>query len=122
MARAGVGRLILIDRDYLESSNLQRQWLYTKKPTFNSGLPKAAAAAAHIRAINSACEVERTHRRSHSLERGRVVGRRYDLILDGCDNFETRYFINDYTVSRGDPLGLRRRGGKLRNRDAGSAW
>jgi molybdopterin/thiamine biosynthesis adenylyltransferase len=101
MARAGVGRLILIDRDYLEGSNLQRQWLY-EETDVQRGLPKAAAAAAHVRAINSACVVDAhivdlTSTNVEELLEGATV------ILDGCDNFETRYLINDYTVSRGIP-------------------
>jgi molybdopterin/thiamine biosynthesis adenylyltransferase len=101
MARAGVGRLILIDRDYLESSNLQRQWLY-EEADVQRGLPKAAAATAHVHAINSACVVDTriadlTASNAEELLEGATV------ILDGCDNFETRYLINDYAVSRGIP-------------------
>ncbi|HYP09436.1 MAG TPA: ThiF family adenylyltransferase [Bryobacteraceae bacterium] len=101
MARAGVRKLILIDRDYLESSNLQRQWLYDEADAGQS-LPKALAAAAHLREINSDCEVE-----SHvaDLTPGNIEDLLHgcDVILDGCDNFETRYLINDYAVSRGVP-------------------
>jgi adenylyltransferase/sulfurtransferase len=101
MARAGVGRLILIDRDYLETSNLQRQWLY-EETDVQRALPKAAAAAAHVREINSACLVDAhiadlTAANTEELLDGAAV------ILDGCDNFETRYLINDYAVSRGVP-------------------
>jgi molybdopterin-synthase adenylyltransferase len=101
MARAGVGRLILIDRDYVEISNLQRQWLYDEADV-QHGLPKAAAAADHVRAINSACVVDQhiadlIPSNVEELLQGATV------ILDGCDNFETRYLINDYAVSRGIP-------------------
>ena len=93
--------LILIDRDYLEISNLQRQWLY-EETDVQRGLPKAAAAAAHVRAINSACVVDQhiadlIPSNADELLEGATV------ILDGCDNFETRYLINDYAVSRGIP-------------------
>ena len=101
MARAGVGRLILIDRDYLEASNLQRQWLYDEADV-QQGLPKAAAAAAHIRAINSACVVN-AHVADLTPSNIEELLENADLILDGCDNFETRYLINDYAVSRGVP-------------------
>jgi molybdopterin-synthase adenylyltransferase len=101
MARAGVGKLVLIDRDYLESSNLQRQWLYDEADAMEA-LPKATAAASHLRAINSACDVE-----AHvaDLTPGNIEDLLHgcDVILDGCDNFETRYLINDYAVSRGVP-------------------
>jgi adenylyltransferase/sulfurtransferase len=101
MARAGVGKLIIVDRDYLEPSNLQRQWLYDEDDA-ERALPKAAAAEAHLRAINSACEVD-----AHvaDLTPGNIEELLHgcDVILDGCDNFETRYLINDYAVSRGMP-------------------
>jgi adenylyltransferase/sulfurtransferase len=101
MARAGVGRLILIDRDYLESSNLQRQWLYTEEDV-RQGLPKAAAAAAHIQSINSACNVD-AHVADLTSSNVEDLLEGADVILDGCDNFETRYLINDFAVSRSVP-------------------
>ena len=101
MARAGVGKLVLIDRDYVEVSNLQRQWLYDEADALHA-VPKAAAAASHLRAINSACEAE-----AHvaDLTPGNIEDLLHgcDVILDGCDNFETRYLLNDYAVSRGMP-------------------
>jgi molybdopterin-synthase adenylyltransferase len=101
MARAGVGKLILIDRDYLEPSNLQRQWLYDEADVLQA-LPKAPAAASHVREINSGCEVD-----AHvaDLTPGNIddILHGCDVVLDGCDNFETRYLINDYAVSRRVP-------------------
>ena len=101
MARAGVGKLILIDRDYLEPSNLQRQWLYDETDVLQ-GLPKAPAAESHVREINSACQVD-----AHvaDLTPGNIddILHGCDVVLDGCDNFETRYLINDYAVSRRVP-------------------
>ena len=101
MARAGIGRLILVDRDYLESSNLQRQWLF-EEADVHAGLPKAAAAATHIAAINSACKVD-AHVADLTPANIDELLEGADLILDGCDNFETRYLINDYATSRRIP-------------------
>ncbi len=96
LARAGVGRLILIDRDYVERSNLQRQWLYDDADAAE-GLPKAVAAARHLAAINPDVQTvirvaDLTPSNAEELLEGA------DLILDGTDNFETRYLINDYSV------------------------
>jgi molybdopterin/thiamine biosynthesis adenylyltransferase len=101
MARAGVGRLILIDRDYVESSNLQRQWLYTEQDAAIA-LPKAAAAAAHLRTINSECEVD-AHVADLTASNIEELLEGADVILDGCDNFETRYLINDFAVKQATP-------------------
>lgn len=101
LARAGVGRLRLIDRDYVEPSNLQRQWLYEEEDA-TKALPKAAAAAARLARINAdvKCEIEIADLTPSNAED--LLGG-VDLILDGTDNFETRYLINDYAVSRGVP-------------------
>lgn len=101
MARAGVGRLTLIDRDYVEISNLQRQWLYDEQDASESQ-PKAIAAAERLKRIASACEVS-----AHvaDLTAGNIddLLSDADLILDGTDNFETRYLLNDFAVERGIP-------------------
>jgi adenylyltransferase/sulfurtransferase len=101
LARAGVGRLTIIDRDYVEPSNLHRQWLFEESDAAES-LPKAAAAARRIAAVNSAVEVrgivaDLTARNAEELLRGA------DVMLDGTDNFEARYLVNDFAVSRGIP-------------------
>ncbi len=101
LARAGVGRLILIDRDYVELSNLQRQWLYTEQDA-EEALPKAIAAARALARINSGvclcpCVADLTPDNITD-----VLGA-VNLILDGTDNFETRYLMNDFAVSRGIP-------------------
>ena len=101
LARAGVGRLTIIDRDYVEPSNLHRQWLFEESDAAES-LPKAAAAARRIAAINSAVEVrgivaDLTARNAEELLGGAGV------ILDGTDNFDARYLVNDFAVSRGIP-------------------
>ncbi|MBI4874336.1 MAG: ThiF family adenylyltransferase [Acidobacteria bacterium] len=101
LARAGVRRLRLIDRDYIELSNLQRQWLYEESDA-EQGLPKAVAAARRLRAIDSAVEAEPFVTDLTAANAGDLLGEA-DLLLDGTDNFETRYLINDFAVSRGIP-------------------
>jgi molybdopterin-synthase adenylyltransferase len=101
LARAGVGTLRIIDRDYVEASNLQRQSLFDEKDAAES-VPKAIAAARKIAAFNSDIAVEPlvedvTPRNIDSLLEG------MRLILDGTDNFETRYLINDYAISKSMP-------------------
>ncbi len=101
LARAGIGRLRLIDRDYVELSNLQRQWLFDEEDA-RQALPKAAAAAAQIGKINSEvrCDVRIADLTPGNADE--LLGEA-DLILDGTDNFETRYLINDFAVSQGVP-------------------
>lgn len=96
LARAGVGTLRIIDRDYVEPSNLQRQSLFDEKDAAES-LPKAIAAARKISAFNSEIVVEARVEdvvpgNIHALLEG------MDVILDGTDNFETRYLVNDFAV------------------------
>jgi Dinucleotide-utilizing enzymes involved in molybdopterin and thiamine biosynthesis family 2 len=101
MARAGAGSLTIIDRDYVELSNLQRQWLFDETDA-EQALPKAVAAAAHIRRANSGCEVRAV---VADLTPGNIdeLLENTGLILDGTDNFETRYLLNDYAVREGIP-------------------
>jgi len=101
LARAGIGFLRIIDRDYVELSNLQRQWLFDECDV-EQGLPKAAAAARKIAAINSGVEVEPAVADLTPVNADDLLGG-VDLILDGTDNFETRYLINDFAVERGVP-------------------
>jgi adenylyltransferase/sulfurtransferase len=101
LARAGVGRLLLIDRDYVEWSNLQRQWLYEEDDAAE-GLPKAVAAARRIRKINSSISAEPLVADLTPASIGDTIGK-VDLILDGADNFELRYLINDYAIHTGTP-------------------
>lgn len=101
LARAGVGRLTLIDRDYVEWSNLQRQWLYDEADA-REALPKAAAARRSLGRINAGVAVEAQVRDLTPSNIGELLGGTA-LILDGTDNFETRYLINDYAVSTGKP-------------------
>jgi adenylyltransferase/sulfurtransferase len=101
LARAGVGRLRLVDRDHVERSNLHRQWLFTESHA-REGLPKAVAAARELGRANSEIEIQPavadlTPATVEDLLDGA------DLILDGTDNFETRYLINDYAVREAIP-------------------
>lgn len=107
MTRAGVGRLTIVDRDYVESSNLQRQQLYTEEDVLEK-LPKAAAAEKRLRAINSDVEIraliadatpelleELVVGASGGASAGAGAAAAIDLILDATDNFETRMMLND---------------------------
>lgn len=101
LARAGVGRLRLIDRDYVEWSNLQRQCLFEEADA-EQALPKAVAAARRLKRVNSEIEAvplvaDVTPENVEELLGGAQV------VLDGTDNFETRYLINDFCVSRSIP-------------------
>src|SRR3954447_1492188 len=101
LARAGAGTLVILDRDYVEPSNLQRQSLFDESDAAES-LPKAIAAARKIAAFNSEIAVEP---KAEDLIPSNIEALLHgmDLILDGTDNFETRYLINDYAVDRSLP-------------------
>ncbi len=101
LGRAGVGRLRLVDRDFVEITNLQRQVLYDERDV-EEYLPKAVAAASKLALINSEIEVEpivTDVNADNVLELCRDV----DVILDGTDNFETRFLINDVAHELGIP-------------------
>lgn len=101
LARAGVGRLRLIDRDYVELSNLQRQWLYDEESA-QLVLPKAVAAKREITRVNRAVDVQAVvDDLTASNAEEHLAGA--DLILDGTDNFETRYLVNDFAVRESIP-------------------
>lgn len=93
LVRAGVGRITIVDRDYVEWSNLQRQQLYTERDAAER-LPKAIAAENRLRTINSEVDIRAivTDVTTEEIE-GLVDG--VDLILDATDNFDTRLLIND---------------------------
>jgi molybdopterin/thiamine biosynthesis adenylyltransferase len=101
LGRAGVGTLRIVDRDYVEASNLQRQSLFEEQDAAES-LPKAVAAARRIAAFNSEIAVEA---RVEDVVPGNinVLLERMDVIIDGTDNFETRYLLNDYAVKNSVP-------------------
>jgi len=101
LARAGVGYLRVIDRDYVEPSNLQRQMLFDEADAAES-LPKAIAAARKVGAFNSEITVE-PHAADLTPDNIEELLSNVEIVLDGTDNFETRYLINDFAVSRGLP-------------------
>jgi len=101
LARAGVGTLRIIDRDYVEPSNLQRQSLFDENDATES-LPKAVAAARKIAAFNSEIVVE-PKVDDLTPANAEVLLKGIDLILDGTDNFETRYLLNDYALQQSLP-------------------
>src|SRR5580704_12444398 len=96
LARAGVGRLTIIDRDYVEPSNLQRQWLFEEADAA-AAMPKAIAAERSLARVNSGVGVKGIVADLTPANIHELLGES-DLILDGTDNFETRYLINDYSV------------------------
>ena len=101
LARAGVGSLRIIDRDYVEPSNLQRQGLFDEQDAAES-LPKAIAAARKLATFNSEIVVEP---QVADLTPGNTAEllRDTDIVLDATDNFETRYLINDHCVEQARP-------------------
>jgi molybdopterin-synthase adenylyltransferase len=101
LARAGVGTLRIIDRDYVEPSNLQRQTLFDEADAAES-LPKAIAACRKIGAFNSQIVAE-PHVNDLRPENAEELLGSVQLILDGTDNFETRYLINDFAVKNSLP-------------------
>ena len=101
LARAGVGSMVIIDRDYVEPSNLPRQWLFEESDAADA-LPKAAAAERRLALINSSIHVRGVVADLTASNAEQLLGR-VDLILDGTDNFDTRYLINDFSVSHSIP-------------------
>jgi adenylyltransferase/sulfurtransferase len=107
LVRAGVGSLRIVDRDVVELTNLQRQVLFDEEDA-RQGVPKAVAAVRRLQRVNSAVRIEPVVADVHAenvealagLEPG---GRRADLVLDGTDNVETRYLLNDVSVKHGVP-------------------
>jgi sulfur-carrier protein adenylyltransferase/sulfurtransferase len=100
LAAAGVGRIEIVDPDTVDASNLQRQVLYT---TDDVGQNKAEAAARRLRALNPLVRVEAhpvRFMRSNAME----FARSCDLVVDGSDNFATRYLVNDACVMAGRPF------------------
>ncbi len=101
LVRAGVGALRIIDRDFVELSDLQRQTLFDEHDIAQN-LPKAVAAVRKLHKINSAVEVEGLVADLHP-ENAAALCADADLLLDGTDNLETRYLINDVAVQGGVP-------------------
>ncbi|MBI1902122.1 MAG: ThiF family adenylyltransferase [Planctomycetia bacterium] len=101
LARAGVGYLRIVDRDFLELSNLQRQVLFDEND-LAAELPKAVAAARKLRVINSQITIE-PHVADVTPANVEALCSGVDVILDGTDNFETRFLLNDAAVKHGIP-------------------
>lgn len=101
LGRAGVGRIVIADRDYIEYNNLQRQILFDEDDIAR-GLPKAVAASEKLRRVNSEIAIEPLVEdiTADSIE---ALVRETDLVLDATDNFETRYLLNDACVKLGRP-------------------
>ncbi|MCB9838300.1 MAG: ThiF family adenylyltransferase [Phycisphaeraceae bacterium] len=99
LCRAGVGTLTLVDRDIVEPTNLQRQSLYAEA---DLGAAKAHAAAKRLRAIDASAQINPVAEDFAQRNARRLAGGA-DLIIDGTDNFETRYLINDLTVATDRP-------------------
>ncbi len=101
LVRAGVGYLRIIDRDFVEPSNLQRQTLFDESDA-HKALPKAIAAERKLRSINSSVAVEGVVADLSPLNVQELLAG-VDLLLDGTDNFETRFLLNDFAVQSGLP-------------------
>lgn len=101
LVRAGVGRVRIVDRDTIELNNLQRQVLFDEEDIAR-GLPKAAAAVEKLRRVNSQIELEPVVADVNPDNVERLIGD-VDLVLDGTDNFEVRYLINDACVKHDRP-------------------
>jgi adenylyltransferase/sulfurtransferase len=101
LVRSGIGRVVIVDRDFIELDNLARQVLFDEDD-IRRGLPKAIAAAEKLRRINSEVTVEPV---VADLTAANVEGifKNADVVLDGTDNFETRFLINDACVKLGIP-------------------
>ncbi|WP_372884631.1 ThiF family adenylyltransferase [Shimia sp.] len=100
LAAAGVGTIGVIDDDVVDNSNLQRQVIH---PDAAIGTPKVFSAEAAMRAQNPYVTVQPYHRRLSEEDAGALVAD-YDLVLDGTDNFDTRYLVNRICVAQGKPL------------------
>lgn len=101
LTRAGVGHLRIVDRDFVETTNLQRQVLFDEDDVA-AQMPKSVAAVEKLRRINSTIELEAIVA-DVDCRNVRELARDVDLILDGTDNFETRFLVNDLSLETGIP-------------------
>ena len=101
LVRGGVGKVRIIDRDFIEYHNLQRQVLFDEDDVKNQ-LPKAIAAERHLKKVNSSIEIEGIVADVNYTNIERLV-QGADIILDGLDNFETRFLINDVSLKHKIP-------------------
>jgi adenylyltransferase/sulfurtransferase len=102
LVRAGVGHLTLVDRDIVELTNLQRQTLFDEKDAADE-VPKAVAAGNRLRAVNSSVQIVSRVADVHAGNIEELLKPPVDLILDGTDNVQTRYLLNDVSVKHGMP-------------------
>ncbi|WP_026695536.1 ThiF family adenylyltransferase [Peribacillus kribbensis] len=101
LARAGVGHITIVDRDYVEWSNLQRQQLYTERDA-EEQIPKAEAAKNRLKQINSGITIASKVMDIHGMNIEAVI-KGHTVIVDASDNFETRLIVNDAAVKQGIP-------------------
>jgi adenylyltransferase/sulfurtransferase len=101
LVRAGIGHVRIIDRDVPERSNLPRQVLFDEADVA-AGLPKAVAAARHLEAVNSACRIEPLVADLTATNAAELLGG-YDVVVDGTDNFEARFLVNEVCCRAGIP-------------------
>ncbi len=101
LAAAGVGKLGIVDADVVDASNLQRQVIHS---TDRLGEPKVASAKRTLQALNPDVEVAGYEERLTSENVDRILGEGWDVIVDGADNFPTRYLVNDASVWHGIPV------------------
>jgi sulfur carrier protein ThiS adenylyltransferase len=102
LARAGIGTLTIVDRDYVEWSNLQRQQLYGEEDV-RKKLPKAIAAKQRLQQINSEITINSLVADVHGLNIEEIISD-HSVIVDATDNFETRLIVNDAAVKKGIPF------------------
>tara|TARA_B100000959_G_scaffold263731_1_gene303421 strand:+ start:554 stop:1594 length:1041 start_codon:yes stop_codon:yes gene_type:complete len=102
LARAGIGHLVLIDRDIVETTNLQRQVLFTEKDA-ETQQPKATAAATHLANVNSEIKITAHVEDLNTKNITRLLDG-VDVIVDGLDNFNARYLLNDFAVQAEKPF------------------
>lgn len=101
LARAGIGRLVLVDRDIVELSNLQRQSLFDES---DIGNPKASAAKEKLNDINSEIKIDFFIEDLNYENIGKILNEKVDLILDCTDNLETRFLLNDFCIKNNIPF------------------
>jgi adenylyltransferase/sulfurtransferase len=100
LAAAGIGRIGLVDDDVVTLSNLHRQILFKEA---DEGVSKVAAAKAALTALNAECRIEAYNERLNADNAGHLISR-YDVIIDGTDNFSSKFLINDACVHYGKPM------------------
>jgi molybdopterin/thiamine biosynthesis adenylyltransferase/rhodanese-related sulfurtransferase len=101
LAAAGVGTLGIVDADVVDTTNLQRQIVHS---TARLGQPKVKSAAETIEALNPDVKVVQFEERLTSENADRIIGAGWDVVVDGADNFPTRYLVNDASVWHGVPV------------------